>query len=158
MVTSGGKRLQRVALLALTKPPESTIPKLSDTLTGHTQKVSDLFEGVLTLAIEPEVQAQNLGIPRLEGIKRPADRLGQETALHILLRLSGLFVDEAFHELRVLTVANRGVQSDFGRIEGLKRLDEIRCQIGGCGELLRIRLTPKLLLEALFLTENTRQI
>jgi len=77
---------------------------------------------MLPISLETEVEAEHLGITRVKGLERLADRLAQKSILDFELRFSRFFRDEPLDELRVFAVADGRIKTDLGCIQRLERL------------------------------------
>src|SRR4051812_23712477 len=151
---SRGEGLQGCTLVAFAQPAQRPVAELADPLARHPQHVADLLERVLALALEAEVQPEHLGVARVERLQRLAHRLREQPVLHLELWLGGLLGDEPLDQLRVLAVADRRVETDLGGVQRLQRLDQLGRQVRRLGQLVRGRVAPQLLLEALLLTKD----
>src|SRR5919107_5409275 len=81
--------------LALAQPFQSPISKLTDSFSGDTQHAADLLQGMLSSAIEPEVEAEHLGVARREGAERGIDLFDEEVLHGLLFGISLLLSNEA---------------------------------------------------------------
>src|SRR5690606_16844374 len=154
----GGERRERGTLVPLPQPLQCPIPQLPDTLPRHTQDVADLLQRVLTPALQPEVQAKHLRVPRLKRLQSPTDPFREEPLLHLFLREDRFVRDESIHQLRVIRIADRRIQPDLGGVQRLQALDDFRRKARCDRQLLRAGVAPELLLQTLPLPEDLRQV
>src|SRR4051812_49408773 len=67
---SGREAAERAADVPLAEALEGAVAELADPLAGDAEHGADLLERVLAPALEPEVQAEDLGVARREGVER----------------------------------------------------------------------------------------
>src|SRR5688500_17692855 len=89
---------QRATDVALAKALERAIAKLTDALARDAEHRADLLERVLTSALESEVQAEDLRVPRRERAERLLDLVVQEAIHCLLFGVGHLIGDEPLDE------------------------------------------------------------
>ena len=118
---------------------------LADTLTGHTEDLADLLQGVGLSVIHTEPQAQHVGLPVRQGVQDLAEGLGQQGIAGGIRRAGSVVVLHEGADGRVLLVAHRRVQRQ-GIGGGAVGLDDLLDgEIQFVGDLLQGRLTAQLL-------------
>src|SRR5271169_5074301 len=71
--------------VALAQPLERAIPQLAHALARHAEHRADLLERMLASTLEPEVEAQHLGITAGERAQRLLDLVGEEPVHGLIL-------------------------------------------------------------------------
>src|SRR5687768_9074133 len=92
------ERSQRPPNVPFTEALERPVPKLTDALTGNSEQRANLLERVLSPALEPKVQPEDLGIPRRQRRKRRLDLIVEEAVHCFLLGVRHLVGDEALDQ------------------------------------------------------------
>src|SRR5688572_3246055 len=85
---------QRAADVAFTEPLERPVPKLTDALAGDAEQRANFLERVLAPALEPEIQPENLRVPRGKRRQSRFDLVVEEAVHCLLLRVRHLVSDE----------------------------------------------------------------
>src|SRR5258707_12928352 len=110
----GGETGEGFAYIAIAKPLQRTIAQLPHALASHAEHSPDLFQRVLTSAVQTEVQPQHFGIAALQRVERLLDLVGQEAIHRLVFRVRQVLGDEALDE-RAITVGIRSEERRVGK-------------------------------------------
>src|SRR5687767_12382956 len=86
------------AKLPSARPLEGAIAQLANALARNAEHRPDLFERVLTSALETEIETQHLRVARRERVERLLDLIGEEAVHGLFLGVRHLVGHEALDE------------------------------------------------------------
>src|SRR6266536_3501973 len=86
---------QRLAHRAFAQPLQGAVAQLADALARDAEHAANLFQRVLPPAVQPEVEAQHLGVALLQTVQGRLDLVGQEAIHRLLFRVRDSFVASA---------------------------------------------------------------
>src|SRR5258707_2969267 len=154
----GGEAGESLAYIAIAKPLQRTIAELPHALASHAQHSANLFQRVLTPAIQTEVQPQHFGIAALQRVERLLDLVGQEAIHRLIFRVRQVLRDEALDERAITVGIERGIEPYVAGVERGERLHDLERQLRRVGDLFRRRLSTQRLPEILGRAHDAGQI
>src|SRR2546430_1988772 len=148
---------QRLAHRAFAQPLQGAVAQLADALARDAEHAADLFQRVLPPAVQPEVEAQHLGVALLQAVQGRLDLVGQEAVHRLLFRIREVFGDEALDQRAVAVGVERRIEAYVAGVERGERLHDLERQLRGVGDLLRRRLAAQRLPQVLRRAHAARQ-
>src|SRR6266550_422837 len=154
----GCEARERLAYISVTQTFQRAIAQLPHALASHAEHSPDLFQRVLTSAVQTEVQPQHFGIAALQRIERLLDLVGQEAIHRLIFRVRQILGDEALDERAITIGIERGVEPHVAGVERGERLHDLERQLRRVGDLFRRRLSTQRLPEILGSAHDAGQI
>src|SRR5438105_9916038 len=114
---SGREARERLAYITIPQPLERAVPQLAHPLARHAEHAADLLERVLAAAIQPEIQAEHLGVAPLERADGLLELVRQEAVHRLVFRVGEVFGDKALDQRPVAVRIERGIEPHVARVE-----------------------------------------
>jgi hypothetical protein len=131
---------------------------LPDPFPGDAEHAADFLERVLAAAVQPEIQAEDLGVARRQGLESGLDLVGEEPFHRRLFGVRKILGDEPFDERPIALGVERSVEPHLTGVERGQRLHDLEREVRGLGDFFRRGFAPQLLAQGLGRPDDLGQV
>src|SRR5450432_12652 len=143
---SGGREIpQDISDCAVSESFEGAVAQLSHALACNAEHFPDLVEGVLTILLESEVQAEDFCIARREREQRALHFIRSELIEYLTFRTRPFLDGESLDERAIGVFPDCCIEANVRRVERCECADDLCRDSGDVRDLARSRLARELL-------------